>query len=327
MNKNIFAKKINYFDELKSFIPKLLLLGFIDGIIVHFGTILINSEIVSFKDSFVISIYLITTCIFVVFLGGVVLFSLLYITLLLIRPSVILRGLLERYVFLVVFTIVIFSPLYNRLAMNYSYYSLFSFADTYYKMAFLLWAAVLILAAISIVAALALTLIYQFSCNLISGLLSKWKVAVGVIIIYAFCVVSPVLLNRNGLESDKPELNQKVKIQDYGKKNSVFLVGIDGATWTIIDPLLEEGKLPNFKYLIDNGVRSGIKTSVPTQSPILWTSIATGQKPDKHGIKSFILIFFFNDTATTEIYTLSLHDALPISRILHRVRPCPNPIK
>src|SRR2546430_6308608 len=28
----------------------------------------------------------------------------------------------------------------------------------------------------------------------------------------------------------------------------------------------------------------------------------------------FALLFFFNDTATTEIYTLSLHDALPISR-------------
>src|SRR6516164_11753000 len=28
---------------------------------------------------------------------------------------------------------------------------------------------------------------------------------------------------------------------------------------------------------------------------------------------SFFLFFFFNDTATTEIYTLSLHDALPIS--------------
>src|SRR5471030_3529645 len=27
---------------------------------------------------------------------------------------------------------------------------------------------------------------------------------------------------------------------------------------------------------------------------------------------SFVLFFFFNDTATTEIYTLSLHDALPI---------------
>src|SRR2546427_10297840 len=32
------------------------------------------------------------------------------------------------------------------------------------------------------------------------------------------------------------------------------------------------------------------------------------------------LFFFFNDTATTEIYTLSLHDALPILRG-HRVRP------
>src|SRR5438132_13573101 len=35
-------------------------------------------------------------------------------------------------------------------------------------------------------------------------------------------------------------------------------------------------------------------------------------------------VFFFNDTATTEIYTLSLHDALPIcsrGRHLHRVQP------
>src|SRR5258706_2309022 len=37
-------------------------------------------------------------------------------------------------------------------------------------------------------------------------------------------------------------------------------------------------------------------------------------------MKSFIL-FFFNDTATTEIYTLSLHDALPIYREPHADRP------
>src|SRR6478672_13634037 len=33
----------------------------------------------------------------------------------------------------------------------------------------------------------------------------------------------------------------------------------------------------------------------------------------------FFCFFFFNDTATTEIYTLSLHDALPIS---HSIDPC-----
>src|SRR3712207_9129253 len=31
-------------------------------------------------------------------------------------------------------------------------------------------------------------------------------------------------------------------------------------------------------------------------------------------LRNAIVIFFFNDTATTEIYTLSLHDALPICR-------------
>src|SRR5690349_24708631 len=50
----------------------------------------------------------------------------------------------------------------------------------------------------------------------------------------------------------------------------------------------------------------------------------------------FSFLFFFNDTATTEIYTLSLHDALPISRCrrsrkgwtsprTRSRRPCPSP--
>src|SRR3989442_5774754 len=36
---------------------------------------------------------------------------------------------------------------------------------------------------------------------------------------------------------------------------------------------------------------------------------------------SVVTFFFFNDTATTEIYTLSLHDALPISSPPSRMRP------
>src|SRR5476651_2877540 len=38
-------------------------------------------------------------------------------------------------------------------------------------------------------------------------------------------------------------------------------------------------------------------------------------------ISLFFLFFFFNDTATTEIYTLSLHDALPISWPPYSARP------
>src|SRR3989442_13798512 len=36
---------------------------------------------------------------------------------------------------------------------------------------------------------------------------------------------------------------------------------------------------------------------------------------------SIFFFFFFNDTATTEIYTLSLHDALPISDVSAGMRP------
>src|SRR5256885_6531365 len=38
-------------------------------------------------------------------------------------------------------------------------------------------------------------------------------------------------------------------------------------------------------------------------------------------LPSFFFFFFFNDTATTEIYTLSLHDALPISGWRIELRP------
>src|SRR6266705_626829 len=43
------------------------------------------------------------------------------------------------------------------------------------------------------------------------------------------------------------------------------------------------------------------------------------------GLPSLLLVFFFNDTATTEIYTLSLHDALPIARPTPWATDRPNP--
>src|SRR6266540_6856621 len=42
-----------------------------------------------------------------------------------------------------------------------------------------------------------------------------------------------------------------------------------------------------------------------------------------HTLSSFF--FFFNDTATTEIYTLSLHDALPIQEVAHVTFGAPAP--
>ncbi|MFH1156223.1 MAG: alkaline phosphatase family protein [Pseudomonadota bacterium] len=67
----------------------------------------------------------------------------------------------------------------------------------------------------------------------------------------------------------------------------VLLVGWDAADWNVINPLIDQGKMPNLEYLITNGVMGNLATLYPELSPMLWTSIATGKRPWKHGIYGF----------------------------------------
>ncbi len=68
----------------------------------------------------------------------------------------------------------------------------------------------------------------------------------------------------------------------------VLLLGWDAADWQIMWPLINQGKMPAFKKLISNGVYANMSTLDPPFSPMLWTSVATGKTPDKHGILNFI---------------------------------------
>jgi predicted AlkP superfamily phosphohydrolase/phosphomutase/tetratricopeptide (TPR) repeat protein len=67
----------------------------------------------------------------------------------------------------------------------------------------------------------------------------------------------------------------------------VLLVGWDAADWKVIRPLMEAGKMPHVRHLVENGVAGQIATLRPPLSPMLWTSIATGKRPFKHGIHGF----------------------------------------
>ncbi len=68
----------------------------------------------------------------------------------------------------------------------------------------------------------------------------------------------------------------------------ILLIGWDAADWKIINPLLDAGKMPALEKIVNNGVIGNIATLDPPLSPILWTSIATGKRADKHGILGFI---------------------------------------
>ncbi|MBS7270610.1 MAG: alkaline phosphatase family protein, partial [Candidatus Freyarchaeota archaeon] len=64
----------------------------------------------------------------------------------------------------------------------------------------------------------------------------------------------------------------------------VLLLGIDGATWNVILPLVEQGKLPTFKQLIENGVWANLESTIPFLSSPAWKSYSTGKNPGKLGL-------------------------------------------
>lgn len=75
-----------------------------------------------------------------------------------------------------------------------------------------------------------------------------------------------------------------------GKKRvkKVMLIGWDAADWKVIQPLINAGKMPALASLIEEGTWGNLATLDPPLSPMLWTSIATGVRADKHGILGFI---------------------------------------
>ncbi len=76
-----------------------------------------------------------------------------------------------------------------------------------------------------------------------------------------------------------------------GMKNTekkVILIGIDALDPRIMEKLMGEGKLPNFKRLAEMGSYSRLETTIPPETPVAWSAAATGSNPGKYGIFDFI---------------------------------------
>jgi len=70
-------------------------------------------------------------------------------------------------------------------------------------------------------------------------------------------------------------------------RRKVLLIGWDAADWKVIHPLMAAGRMPNVARLAREGAAGHVATLHPPLSPMLWTSIATGKRPFKHGIHGF----------------------------------------
>lgn len=70
-------------------------------------------------------------------------------------------------------------------------------------------------------------------------------------------------------------------------KRRVAVLGLDGATFDLLQPWLDEGRLPTLARLIANGASGPLRSTIPPVSASAWASFATGTNPGKHGLVDF----------------------------------------
>ena len=66
-----------------------------------------------------------------------------------------------------------------------------------------------------------------------------------------------------------------------------LLIGLDGATFSVLDPLIHKGVMPFLGEWMAAGAWAPLRSVVPALTPPAWTSLMTGRSPGQHGIFDF----------------------------------------
>lgn len=77
------------------------------------------------------------------------------------------------------------------------------------------------------------------------------------------------------------------RAQPSGQPERAFVLGLDGVPWGLLAEWVEDGHLPNFGRLFDEGASGVLESTTPAHTALAWPSIATGTWPDQHGVYGF----------------------------------------
>lgn len=70
----------------------------------------------------------------------------------------------------------------------------------------------------------------------------------------------------------------------------VIVLALDGVDPHTVDLLMSEGRMPNFAKMKRDGAYAPLTSEIPLLSPIIWTTVATGKRPDQHRIGHFTAV-------------------------------------
>jgi predicted AlkP superfamily phosphohydrolase/phosphomutase len=68
----------------------------------------------------------------------------------------------------------------------------------------------------------------------------------------------------------------------------LVVIGLDGGSFNVIDPLIRENKLPNLKKMIVDGAKGELLSTIPPVTGPAWASFMTGKSPENHGLFDFV---------------------------------------
>lgn len=72
-------------------------------------------------------------------------------------------------------------------------------------------------------------------------------------------------------------------------KKKIVVLGLDGATWKLLDPLMQRGYMPTLASLVKKGTKGVLTSTYPAMTAPSWTTFVTGKHPGHHGVFDFML--------------------------------------
>ena len=81
---------------------------------------------------------------------------------------------------------------------------------------------------------------------------------------------------------------RRKKAYQKSNVNKVVILGLDGMEPSLAERFMAEGKLPNLSRLRKEGAYAKLQTTIPSISPVAWSSFMTGSVPAKHNIFDFL---------------------------------------
>ena len=126
----------------------------------------------------------------------------------------------------------------------------------------------------------------------------RLRVAAGGLLVLglATSALAPLVLRAGGAgaaadsagEGAGVEVKDRLAPRDTGVQ--VVFVGLDGADWRVLDPMMAAGELPAFRGLVKQGVKASLATLPDANSAVIWATMFSGAVREKHGVEDFYRI-------------------------------------